>query len=376
MDLRASLFVVLLWSSCCFSKNESSVAIPSDAFTIYSSLTKIDATNSKSIDNMPRIQSQDTVGSCFGCSASTIVQKFICDTDEEIKSSGVKCSQVSKNQMVSQLSMIAWADTNEDRVDGKASTERPGQPKNHTNIKLYNDRSKYSLGSNALLNAVNNFSFMPESCYPFDQLVNKYGNNVDLFKKIYEKTKNFYNLKKRKVTEAQAPCTDCLEELNKDFGTNFTSDALNNALTKQSFGEFLYTLIFKNCKPIDFANTPAFRQIPEVDFTLQKSQVFEKIKSVIDKKSPVHINEVCLRYNSEKKECNSTHSIVISGYRKACPSNNYNDSKCRQQLKLHNCWGQDWQNLNEDGWVDADKFIEHLNYGESFITAGEISWLQ
>jgi hypothetical protein len=389
MNLLSSVAILILWSSNNLSRADetdaplSSVAIPSSALTYSSNLKFIDPKTNVEIkdESMPPVQSQDTVGSCFGCAASTIVQKFLCDSDPDYK--GLKCNNLPKEKMVSQFSMVAWADTNLLRYDDdpNGSNQLPGESKNHSNIKLYGDVTKFSSGANALRNSIRAFKFMPESCYPFDQLVSKYGNkDSQLFKEVYEKTKSLYE--RLKGTEASSECEECLQQLNSDFNTSFSKDSFTSALQKNTYGEFLFALLFKNCKPLLSSERPKFYGLPEnPGQKLAKTEVLEAMKGILNKKKPFLINSLCLEKNSQK--CLSNHSTVISGYRKACPSSNYNDSKCKFQLKIHNCWGKDWQTANNDGWLDAAPLIENINYGKDsdgrfkdYILGGEISWLE
>lgn len=393
MNLLTYVFLILLWSSC-FSyaqgKDEtlpqSSVPIQSKAFTTYRD-SLVDPSYNFKIENMPKIQSQDTVGSCFGCGPATIAQKYACDTDSGIKSLGINCASLPNDKLISQFSGVAWADTNDRGLpDAK---QKEGMPESHANIRLYKEATKYSSGANALMHASSTFSFMPESCFPFDQLVKKYGHGEKgpnfLFENTYNKTKELYLKNRRKPTEADGICENCLKTISEDFGTSFSPAALSTALTKATYGQFLFTLIFHNCKPISFSQQPTFNQFPGEGETAEpKAKLFEKIKEVLDEKHPVLIRGVCLQYDSQLKKCSSSHTIVVNGYRRVCPATNLNSaptpdlksSECKLQVKLHNCWGQDWQNSNEQGWVNADSFIEHINFGKTHVSTGALSWLE
>lgn len=396
MNLLISVLLLILWSSTLILpfvhaaeniKSNTSTPIPSAAFTVYKNLTFVEQNSIHEVENMPAIQSQDTVGSCFGCASSTIVQKFLCDADEIYKKSGASCSQLPKEKMVSQLSMVAWTDTNKARVNpfDKDSTQDPNDDQdpedseNHKNIRLYDDRTVFSFSSNALRDSLNMFEFMPESCYPFDQLVSKYGSTDSaLFKNVYEKTRKLYTNMKSKTQGATFHCDECLEQLKTDFNTTkFTSDALTSAVEKETFGEFLYELLFHNCTPLTSNKRPKFKKFPAgKNETADKTQVLNKIKEIIDQNKPVLISTLCLQYEEGTKKCKSAHDTVISGYRKVCPSTNYSSADCKTQVKLHNCWGQDWQNANNGGWVDADNLIKNLNEGLPHIKSGDLSWYE
>ncbi len=388
MFLRASAFIIILWSSVSFAvlKTQSSVPITSAALTSDPALKFVSPGSLHDVGTMPAWSSQDTVGDCFGRAAATMLQKYICDTDETILKSKISCNDplFPKNMTVSAFSMVAWSDTIQDRTKPD-STQEPGYASNHKSIKLYRDRTDYSSGSNALQNATTSAipKFMPESCFPFDQIVNTYGSKGKkiaggksvLFEEIYEKTRIFYEKNKKKDTESSAVCATCIKELSEGFGSDFESKAVSSALTKDTYGEFLYELIFGNCTPVKLLNKPTFKRMPELAQTLPRNNILENLKNIIgNKKKPVQISSLCLKLEGDV--CTSYHTTVVSGYRTACPSMDFGGSNCRQQLLVHNSWGKDWQNQNEGGWVDAVLFIKHIDYGKPALLAGELSWLE
>lgn len=387
MNLLISVLLIVLWSSISILpfanakvKSNTSTPIQAEAFTIEKNLVHIDKKNSQEVENMPAIWSQDTVGSCFGCASSTIVQKFLCDSDDELK--GIPCNSTPRNKTISQFGLVAWADTNEKRIsanrseNGLVDTKDPG---NHTNLRLYHERSKFSSGSNALRDSVDAFEFMPESCFPFDQLVSKYGSkDSSLFKKAFERTQALYTRMKSKTEGESLHCEDCLKQLKTDFNTNkFSSESFASAMSKESFSEFLHELIFYKCEPITSNKRPIYKQFPPgKGETADKNLVLEKIKEIINKKKPLLISSICLEYEAGGKTCKNSHDTVVSGYRRACPTEDLTSPNCKNQIKLHNCWGQDWQDSNNDGWVDADLLIKNMNEGKTYIDSGDLSWLE
>lgn len=390
MNLIIYVLLIVLWSSITIFapalanekvKSNTSTPIASEAFTLNQGLTFVDDKNSRVLEskNMPTIQSQDTVGSCFGCASATIVQKFFCDSDPEIKRSGKACNELPNEKIISQFSLVAWADINNNKDDPKRSDVDKKDFENHKNIKLYSDRSNVSSGSNALRDSLNEFKFMPESCFPFDQLVSKYGSkDSSLFKNAYEKTRKLYEKMKSKTESASLQCEECLAQLSTDFNTNkISKEIFFSAMKKNTFGEFLHELLFYNCSPLSSSKRPKYNQFPPgKDQTADKALVFEKMKEILNKDKPVLLSSICLEYSSDRRSCKHSHDTVASGYRRVCPSENYSSNACKNEIKLHNCWGQDWQNLNNNGWVDADNLIKHLNEGRTYIDAGDLSWLE
>lgn len=385
MHLLISVSLLILWSSIISLKAngedvvpDSSIAIATNAFTVIKGPKIIDKSSIIETGNMPAVQSQDTVGSCFGCAPATIVQKFICDSDPFFKNNQIKCANSPRNKVVSQLSLVAWADTNIKQIKDNPNNQQPGRALNHTNITLYEDRGTYSSGSNALMNSVKIFKFMPDSCYPFDQFVEKYGNkDSSLFKTLYDRTKAFYHATKSSTEASTSNCgEECLAKIQEDFGPSISQENLTLALRKDTYGEFLYTLLFKNCEALNTPSRPTFKQLPEKNQTLEKTLVLESIKNVLKKDKPILLTGLCLEPDSSKNKCLAKHSTVISGYRKVCPDNNFNNKNCKTELKIHNCWGEDWQKQTDGGWVDSESLIKHINFGQNNISEGTLSWLE
>lgn len=65
--------------------------------------------------------------------------------------------------------------------------------------------------------------------------------------------------------------------------------------------------------------------------------------------------EARLCVTRKKDKCLLGHSLAITGQRYICSK-----SSCRQEFRVQNSFGQGWQKKNNDGWIDADKFIEHM----------------
>jgi hypothetical protein len=359
MRIRTFVCIVLLWSSNIFAKIDLNNTIPTGAFTTTNNAF-IDESSVILIENMPPVNSQDSIGNCYGCSSATIAQKFICDNDDKIHD----CNQTPIEKRISQLSMMAWAETNN-------PSQKAGLRSNHTNLKLGSQVTGNALGSNSLRNSMNLFSFIPESCYPFDQLVNKYGNNSTLVDQMLARVENIYNI--NKSTESEAPCLSCLEEINNDLNTNLTEKSFALALTKESFGEFLYSIIFSNCEPMRFRKKPNFGAFPENSKTTKKTEAIDVIKKILSSKKPIQLENICLRVDKNKPECQARHSTVVSGFRNVCSDKLLKN--CKTQLKIQNCWGLDWQTNFDDGWVDADSLIKNVSYGKDTLDAATISWL-
>lgn len=348
------------------------------AFTQYSNLKWTDPSYGAEISNMPRVRTQGGLPSCYGCASATIVQKFLCDVDPSVKTLAKRCEDIPAEVTVSQLSMVAWADTNILRKDDdpENTNQSAGLSRNHANIKLWEDTTVYSSGVNALENSLAMFRFMPESCFPVGRLEAKYGNNSDALREPYLHAKAVYEKHKADGSSGEI-CNECIARLNSDFNASFSSAAWQSAIQKRTFGEFLYALFFHGCKPFTSKAglRPTLHLMPRgSEEHLPKSEVFDVVKSVLDKGRPILVNAVCMNVDATSGKCLIKHSIVLSGYRRDC-TNGSPDKTCRTLVKLHNCWGEAWQKNNGNGWVDAEQFIKYLNPGKPYIEKGELSWL-
>lgn len=337
--------------------------VVSRALSYTPDLKDIDSSNTKEIPDMPRFQLQGGMGSCFGCAASTMVQKFLCDHDPDFRQPGRPCAATPPELSVSQLSMVAWADVNRPRT-GSESDQRSGESRNHTNLKIYApERTRYGNAVNALVNAQTLFRFMPESCFPIERLAQKYADQGgDSFEMVYSKGRSMYERLRLKPD-----CEACRLWFSGALNTSFNPESMVAASAKESYPEFLYALIFYKCKPIWPTTRPRFKAI---DLT-PKPEVFGIIRSVIDQGRPVLVNQICLT----EAPCTASHSIVISGYRRAC-GKLADAQTCRHQLKVHNCWGPRWQAQNNDGWMDANLLIEYIRPGQSDVEPGSVSWYE
>ena len=114
---------------------------------------------------------------------------------------------------------------------------------------------------------------------------------------------------------------------------------------------------------------PDGRVFPAVGDTANHQQLKNKIGEVIRKGYPVAFNSLCVD-KSYKDGCGG-HELVISGFKTTCNA----AGKCIDQLKVHNSWGQLWQDrYTNKGWVHADDLINR--YEADVITKQAIVWLQ
>lgn len=137
------------------------------------------------------------------------------------------------------------------------------------------------------------------------------------------------------------------------MGAKTDLEAIESGLVKASFETFLYTSIFDSCEDqTKLTGYPKTIMYPEnSNSKVSYSDLLNKSKEVLKTGVPFVLDGVCPFYRG--KQCVGTHSVAVAGYRKVCKK----DGSCRDLLKVHNSWGEDWQRKNNDGWVDAESLL-------------------
>jgi len=324
------------------------------------------------ISNMPRIRSQDSFGVCFGFSAAVIAQKKACDTDRKnfpLDKVGkpYNCSDIPLEKQISPFSMVAWAKPTE-------KSTQIGDFMNHRNITLAGGEVKAGTGAHALNNSYTDFSFLPESCYPFDQVANKYGDNKELVAKLVEDLNKLYKDNRKTEANTSALCESCLaEEINERLGTHIKAKNISKALEEATFAEFLHKAVFYGCPRIHLEPKPQPKvgYFPENSAEGTREKLLPKIKEVLNSGNPIQVDGVCVLRDEPTDECTGRHSFVISGYKKVCSAQN----QCRDLVKVHNSWDEKWQKEHNDGWVDGQSIIENID-DKPAVGIGILSWLK
>lgn len=353
-------------------KGESPVGPrPSSALTVFKGGWAANPALKRVIPNMPKYFSQRGMPICFACGAAVIVQKFLCDNDVMYRNQS--CAEIPLELLVDPLAMVAWADTNSERVETvHQNQDRAGQSRNHRNLKLADDRTGWSSGGNALQNSQFLFSFKSAACVVFEKSQASDSNQIIDFDSEYRKGRTLFN--NYSISQSDSDRENLRIQVEMLFNTKVRPDRLSSGLKKSAYPEFLYETLFGSCEWIKPTARPTYRRWPEKGEAMPKSEVFWRIKQLIDSGYPVLINAVCLGGLGDNGRCDKRHSVVIDGYQQTCKTNNFD--VCRFELHLHNCWGEEWQTQTNDGWIDAANFIEHLNLGGSHVTPGELSWLE
>jgi hypothetical protein len=298
--------------------------------------------NSKTIiSNMPAYKTQDDIGDCRGFSLAAVVQHYTCTKwKEDIPD----CKNPPSDSAISYMGMMAYTN----QVPNQSNTFQPNQTEARGMPEIIDSLSKS--GNRLIL----------DSCKPFDALVNNFSKSgqagLDKKDRFFNYLKNLYNNKKNKTEADIADCPDCLDIINKTSGLNVNLINLKKALTKESYDKFLYSLFFEGCKMENFPSGFSARAYPLDDMNVTPTDLKNKIKEGLKQGRPVLFPALCVS-GDKGDECKMAHSLVVSGYKRVCEVGN--TAKCKDVVKLHNSWGADWQRMNNDGWVDADIFVQN-----------------
>lgn len=322
----------------------------------------------KEIQNMPPVKTQDTMGECRAFSLATIIQKFICDNTKPKDPSKkiTECNPPTSDREISYFGMMIYTNS----ILANARTLQPNQ--------------KEQIRTDSIITkiATSGDGYVLESCKPFDKLANNfsfYNSRGDKKAEAFlTYTQELYS--KRSKTEAAAveDCPECLKQLSNMTGLDESVINLKQALSKKSYDEFLYTLFFADCKLREVSR--GFRQVkyPQESSKLSNEDLKNRIRQGLNADHPVLFPNLCMEKVDDKGNCNSGHSIVISGFKKIC----CND-KCTDIFKVHNSWGQDWQDRNNDGWVSADNLLDSTIWAsdsvgtkERKVPGGSVIWLE
>ena len=323
------------------------------------------------IPNMPAIKMQDELGDCRAFSLAAILQKYTCD---RLKIDD--CQNPPANRAISYFGLLAYTNRSVESPD--AGTFQPNQDNSRT---MYDIITSLSNTGNYLI---------PESCNPLDKVVenvtDKGQAGLTLRDKFFSYLKNIYDTRKNADITKIEDCQSCLDEIKK-WSTNVTMENLKKALTKDSFDAFLYGVFFKGCKMVPFPAGFSAMAYPILGYSLDgvyheiapKTETDFKAKIIegLKKGKPVLFPYLCT-IPGIGQECKEGHSLVISGYKQVAHPK---DKKIIKDLfKSHNSWGEDWQKINNNGWVDADELVHNTRQykdGDKYkLLPGCVIWLE
>ncbi len=298
------------------------------------------------VKNMPRVRSQDGLNICFGFAAWTLFNQAVCKESDKDQNNPNNCLNLDPKKTISPLHLASYSSSEKNR-----------------GAKGF-DRIPYNEGGasgSSLKGLFRNELAYAESCYAYDQFVNKYKNDKERMNAAFEKlrTKYFSN------TEGSV-CVDCLvKDLDQNFSIKSNNQEVLKALGSRSFDKFLFDIIFNKCEDVvDVGRKFTINAWPSTN-NPSADETLNKIKEILATNTPLSIG-ACLDKKSASlsaRDCDTGHDFVISGYRKFCKP----DNTCREALKIQNSWGEDWQQDNNDGWVDAQNLLQYTDKGQNSI---------
>lgn len=305
-----------------------------------------------SLDNLPRVRSQGAFGACAGYSSAAVAQYYQCK-HSKIQS----CSSVTAEKEISPIQMMAYSNRNNDR-------SAVGDLSSYSNIKFS------GAGSTSLRSLASIELAYAESCYPFDQVVNKYGDDGKAVDAMLDRLREMYQASKR--TEGSA-CLECIQKaVQEDLKSNVNLEDIRTALRRNTFEEFLFQTTLgrsfdsMGCEDIiEIKPKPKVGTFPEGIKIATPVEAIAKIKEVIKSGYPIVYDGMCPY--SENGKCLGYHSVALTGYKKQCTADG---KSCRELVRVQNSWGEEWQRQNDDGWVDAQTFLQSRK-----IEAGSMTWL-
>lgn len=345
------------------------------------------------LENLPKSFSQDTFSNCNAVAAAFILDATNCRKDPKKR----RCDKWPDEEAFSRLDITRY------------NQEAPKQGK-------YRDYFRGVQGPGSAKNIVYNaFNYRvpvaSQKCSSLDQVLAKFGDTPELRKA----QQAAWNTLKRKYEDYQAKknCPTCTAdffaaartEISEHFKIQKDNTELLTAFSQQTYEMFLDKLLIpaecsKDDNMVSLDNVPLLKldAFPrdELEITTYEKSI-DTIKSVLSKQVPILVDNVCTGNNfnlkktqdanialirsginarttgakggqTSKEICSDAHSVVISGYRKICKKIDTPEEECRESLKIENTWGKTWQNENNDGWVDAQTFMDRTGYlGQNLI---------
>jgi hypothetical protein len=376
MFKKCFVSLLALWSW------QNAYAVPHDPFEFFNAQQEAKQTDicvDDKVNGMPPVRSQDSFPMCSSFASAAVVQFHVC---KRLPGSCVDGVPKSDKFTVSPFSMLAWTRTNKGM--GAMNSN------NFSNLQLFPEPGKGGGAPDALKNASMSFVFFAESCFPFDQLANKFGlYNFDKTEKLVKIIEGEYQ---KASLEGKGICEECLTGAALQLGITSSADDIKAKLVSAKAedatpGQYLHKLMLSNCSDIvKFrpSQAPKFDSFPSkpADFTYEKW--IGKVKDVVKSGNPLTFDGICLEYNKDQT-CKTFHSVAISGYRKVCknvenlkllPTGKNEKEKCtvecRDLVKVQNSWGADWQ-TNSDGWVDAKVLAEYATKNKKAMT-NSLAW--
>lgn len=311
------------------------------------------------IENMPAYKTQDDLGDCKAFSIAAIIQQYV---NTKWKSDISDPKNPPSDMAISYFGLMAYTN----QIPNKENTFQPNQ-ENGRGINDIIDDIGFKYHNDLIL----------ENCKPFENLTKEFSLNgkYGLIKRdeFLNYLKSIFNSLKNSDETKIKDCTNETVKLNSFVNLNFNQKNLKTALTKTDFDQFLYTLFFSDCKKELFPSGFQAMSFPLDSMDVTEYEFKQQIIKGLNKGKPVLIPSLCVS-RDKSYDCESVHSLVISGYKKV-----QNSAEEKDVFKVHNSWGKEWQKKNNDGWVDADELCHNTVRTDSNkgyrIDSASVIWL-
>jgi ribosomal protein L25 (general stress protein Ctc) len=316
------------------------------------------------IDNMPRIHDQAGFGSCMAYALGTIIQQNIFTYEKFYNNNTIDKNKVPQKLDISYFGLQVFTRGNKRSYDEEADRfdfEKGyivggyyGTGEDYNDLNIGYDKKGFFY-----TNECNNLDNIPLNMrYPkkFKNLTwrQEYENNQNYFKNIYNDNHSFVN------TKDEIYFKPILDDLSSIFDIPSSQIALIKALKEDDYNKFLKTLFF-TCGKGKYT-FPNYLHFSQLDISkLSKIEQKQKIIDILSQGKPIIFAHSALS-NSE-----GGHDAVIYGYKKVLDPIT---KQFKDVFKIQNSWGENWQYVNLDGWIDADVIIQSLQlfYGTRSIT--------
>ena len=305
------------------------------------------------IPEMPKIHDQGFLPSCEAYALAAILQHSIFAYEKYINDNPIDKNNVPNELDISYLGMQLFTrgtkyldDEEGERLslhNGYVNTEgnRLGEDYNDLNFKT-GKATFYTNECNnldkAMLNHHNSLTLDTENEFNWE----KFEGHLKVF---HEKNKSISKSPKNSIIESE------LTYLKDIWHFQLSAKNIIMALKEDEFGKFLKKLFFTcDAKKYEFKSYFKFQQenISKLSYTEQKQHIVD----ILCQGKPISFG-----HYHENEESKGWHLAVICGYKKV-----FNPEKniFVDVFKIHNSWGEDWQNKNGDGWFNADIIVQSL----------------
>jgi hypothetical protein len=280
---------------------------------------------------------QDPFPLCFAVTASTLIDLINC-----------KNGECNKENRVSFLSLAKYG--------GKAFPLE-------TSKNVYIPESGSTLATINYLKKGGKFSKYKNCNY--EKFTNKLKENKSLtlaskneqFNEIFKQYKKYYKYNKYLTIYYTRLWLEEMKFWNPDVSEAKALSFLSLNTAEQAKEELIHTYCEENLQ----VTQPNNFEIKSIKIDPVKIKDIEKvIDNNLDKKIFTAIT-FCFNETLDKA-CKTSHIVIITG-----KSIYTKEDKSMKAYKILNTWGQEWQNNNKDGWIEASNFLSY--------TYGELIWL-